>query len=81
MKKSKTKPTIVVEARGGTVVAMYGSDRAVNVVLVDWDEFHDQGRPGVLFGLDPLSKLPADTRALVERGLDDNERQGVALRR
>jgi hypothetical protein len=69
MSKSKHKPTIVIETRGGTVVAMYGSKRAANVVLVDWDEFHDQGGPGTPFGLAPLSKMPSDTRSLVERGL------------
>jgi len=61
MKLPKSKPTIVVETRGGTVVAMYGNKRVANVVLVDWDEFHDEGRPGILFGLDALTKMPADT--------------------
>jgi hypothetical protein len=77
----KNKPTIVIETRGGTVVAMYGNKRVANVVLVDWDEFYDQGRPGILFGLDSLSKMPGDTRSLVKRGLADVQHpEGAASR-
>lgn len=81
MNKSKSKPTIVVVTRGGTVVAIYGRKHAANVVLVDWDEFHDEGRPGVPYDLDPLSKMPADTRTLVEQGLADKERPESASQR
>jgi hypothetical protein len=69
MSYSDEKPTIVVETRGGTVVAIYGNDHTANVVLVDWDEFHDDGRPGVLWDLEPHSAMPADTRKLVEQRL------------
>lgn len=73
MNEFRKKSTIVIETSGGVVVAMYGDQQGADVVLVDWDEFHDDGRPGVLFGLDPLSKMPRDTRSLVERGLADVE--------
>jgi hypothetical protein len=61
--------TVVVEVRGGTVVAIYGAKYAAKVVLVDWDEHFDNGRPGIEFDLDPISRLPPDTRALVEEHL------------
>lgn len=81
MKQSRRKPTIVVETRGGTVVAVYGSKRSTNVVLVDWDEFYDQGRPGIPYTLDSPSEMPADTRSLVDQGVADKSRdEGISRR-
>jgi hypothetical protein len=57
---------IVVETRGGTVVGVY-SNSSARVILVDWDEFHDDGRAGVLYPVDPMSKMPSDTSDLVRR--------------
>jgi hypothetical protein len=65
------KPLIIVEARGGAVVAIYGSKDVARIVLVDWDEFQDEGRPGVDYSLDELSAMPTDTRSLVERALTE----------
>jgi hypothetical protein len=76
MNPLKSKPLIVVETRGGTVVGIYGRKRTANVVVVDWDEFYDQERPGVTYELEPLSKMPADTRSLVERGLAKQGHRG-----
>jgi hypothetical protein len=69
----RDKPLIVVEARGGTVVAIYGNKKAARVVLVDWDEFQNEGRPGVDYALDQLSTMPADTRSLVDRAVSEKD--------
>jgi hypothetical protein len=63
---------VVVETSGGTVVALYSSDPKARVILVDWDEFEDEGRPGVFFPLDSMSQMPADTRRLVNLGLHES---------
>jgi hypothetical protein len=63
-----TKPIareIVVETRGGTIVGIYCDDRDLRVIVVDWDEYHDQGRAGVVYDADRASSIPEDTKRLV----------------
>jgi hypothetical protein len=65
----ETKHQIIVETRGGTVVGIYSDRKDVRVILVDWDEFKDDGRPGVDYALDPLAAMPPDTAELVARAI------------
>ncbi len=57
---------VIVECRGGVAVGVYCNDPAIKVVLVDWDDYHDSGRPGVIYPVDRFSQLPRDTRQLAE---------------
>lgn len=66
---SKSDIYVIVEARGGTIVAMYCDDPRVRVLLVDWDEYHDEGRPGIRFPLDRVSEMPDDTSELIKPAL------------
>lgn len=68
-RRGQNRADVVVEIRGGTAVAMYSSGRRARVVLVDWDEFADNGRPGIFFPIDSISQMPADTRDLVRRAV------------
>ncbi len=61
---------IVVESRGGSIVAVYSSDPNARIVVVDWDEFDDSGRPGFLYPIDPMSQMPRDTQDMVGRAFD-----------
>jgi hypothetical protein len=63
----QTRSDIVVETRGGTVVAIYADISNARIILVDWDEFHDNGRPGIVYATDSMSRMPSDTRDLVQR--------------
>jgi len=60
---------IVVEIRGGTAVAMYTDDPNARLILVDWDEFNEGGRPGVLYPVQATSEMPSDTRDMVRHAL------------
>jgi len=62
-------PEVVVETRGGVVVAIYSRTSNAQIVLLDWDEFEEDGRPGVYYPIDPISKMPLDTRRLVEAAI------------
>lgn len=63
---------VVVEVRGGTVVATYANSENVRILLVDWDESEAGGEPGFTFPLDRLDDMPADTLAVVNRVLGDS---------
>jgi hypothetical protein len=67
--KRKERVDVVVETRGGTVIAMYSRDPKARLILVDWDEFEDDARPAVSFPVDRLSQMPSDTQRLVKLGL------------
>jgi hypothetical protein len=66
---SKCDVDVIVECRGGETVAIYSDNAAIRVVLVDWDEYHDEGRPGILYPVDRISEMPTDTRGLIEGAL------------
>ena len=57
---------IVVETRGGTIVGIYSAS-SPRVVLVDWDEFQDEGRPGIVYEVDSIAEMPPDTAELVRK--------------
>lgn len=57
---------IVVETRGGTIVGIYCDDRDLRVIVVNWHEYHDEGRAGIVYNADPASSIPEDTRRLVD---------------
>jgi hypothetical protein len=73
--KRKARAEIVVETRGGTVVAMYCADPLARVMLVHWDEFEDCERPAVFFPIDAMSQMPSDTERLVKLGLAHRRRR------
>lgn len=58
------KQRIVVELRGGTLVAVYASDPAIEVSVVDWDDVADGTVHGnVAFPAQPFDQMPEATRA------------------
>jgi hypothetical protein len=59
---SAARPQVVVETRGGTVVAIYSSDPSVKVMLIDWDELEAEGRVGANFPVEPLEGMDKETR-------------------
>ena len=59
---------IVVEARGGNVVAVYSNLSDASVVLVDWDNIQAGDTAGELPGV-PLDVMPEDTRGEYARAL------------
>ena len=65
------KQRIVIEMRGGVLVAVYAQDPAIEVLLVDWDDDVEAGSTqiSVPFPVDALDQMPAETKAAVgERG-------------
>lgn len=64
------KQKVVVEMRGGVLVAVYASDPAIEVLLVDWDDVEaGSSQASVPFPVNALDEMPADTKAAVgERG-------------
>jgi hypothetical protein len=75
--KRKARAEIVVETRGGTVVAIYSADPTARVMLVDWDEFEDCERPAVFFPIDAMSQMPTDTERLVKLGMEHPRRRAA----
>lgn len=57
------KQSVVVEIRGGTLDAVYASDPAIEVSVVDWDDV-GAGSPhgSVPFPVRSLEQMPAETR-------------------
>jgi hypothetical protein len=64
------KQKIIVEMRGGVLVAVYARDPAIEVLLVDWDDVEaGSTQASVPFPVDALDQMPAETKAAVgERG-------------
>jgi hypothetical protein len=65
------KQKIIIEIRGGVLVAVYARDPAIEVLLVDWDDDVEAGstQVSVPFPVDALGQMPEDTKAAVgERG-------------
>jgi len=65
----KNSPEVVVEMSGGVVVAIYSRSHNSRIVLLDWDEFEDDGRVGIFFPVDPISSMPTETRRLVDAAI------------
>lgn len=65
------KQKIIIEIRGGVLVAVYARDPAIEVLLVDWDDDVDPGstQVSVSFPVNALVQMSAETKAAVgERG-------------
>lgn len=69
------KPTIVIESRGGTIVAVYGDRKVADVLLVDWDEAACQEAPGCALPVEPLTMMTSETGAAVGDAL--SHRRGI----
>lgn len=57
-------PDVVIEIRGGNVVAAYCNDPRVRVRILDWDkaDSHDSPAfPAALFACDSVAAMPIDT--------------------
>lgn len=64
------KQRIVIEMRGGVLVAVYAQDPAIKVFVVDWDDIQEGStRANVPFPVEPLDQMPPETKdAVGERG-------------
>jgi hypothetical protein len=64
------KQKIIVEMRGGVLVAVYARDPAIEVLVVNWDDVEaGSTQASVPFPVDALDQMPAETKAAVgERG-------------
>ena len=64
------KQRIVVEMRGGVLVAIYAQDPAIEVFVVDWDDIQaGSTQTNVPFPVEAFDKMPPETKAAVgERG-------------
>lgn len=60
------KRKVVVEIRGGTVVAIYASDMDIEAHIVDWDDIGEQSVP-VDTRVQPnrIEDMPTETREIV----------------
>jgi carbamoylphosphate synthase large subunit len=69
------KSTIVIEVRGGVVVAVYSNDSRSRVLLLDWDERPDRfpyGRvEATRYPVDRFAAMPADTAELALKAAND----------
>jgi hypothetical protein len=60
------KQKVVVEMRGGVLVAVYASDPAIEVLLVDWDDVEaGSSQASVPFPVNALDEMPAETQDAV----------------
>jgi hypothetical protein len=65
-----TAKDIVVEVRGGCLVAMYCDDPSVRFVVVEWDDLNElplAKRKASAWPSDPLAAMPSDTREVYQR--------------
>ena len=59
---------VVVEIRGGVLVAAYCIDPGVDLYLVDWDELAQPApRSACRFPVDPLITMPPETRGALDK--------------
>ena len=68
------KQMIIVEMRGGVLVAVYARDPAIEVFVVDWDDIEAGSKQAnVPFPVEPLAQMPAETQdAVGERGTGES---------
>lgn len=69
---------VVIEVRGGVVVAVFADAEAVEAVLVDWDNIGESagedGKPtegAVVFSVEPLEGMSIDAAALVSAAVTE----------
>ena len=68
---------VLVEVRGGVVVAVYSSDCGERVYLLDWDEQGDRtprdNVDAVPYPVDSFGAMPADTAKVFVRATDGRD--------
>lgn len=52
---------IVVESRGGVIVAIYARTPDTRVVVVDWDDISPSRPHGTLYPVENIEAMPKDT--------------------
>ena len=52
---------LIIESSGGVIQAVYTSDPALKVVLIDWDEAEEEEPPARSYPTSALADMPADT--------------------
>ena len=57
---------VVVEVRGGAVVAVYSDSPRDSAVILDWDNIEDGDSVGTL-PVDPIEAMPAPTRTAIRQ--------------
>jgi hypothetical protein len=74
------KPTILIEVRGGVVVAVYSDDSQSRVLLLDWDERSDRfpyrRAEAAQYPVDKFDAMPADTAELALKAANDQNSRG-----
>ncbi len=69
---------VVIEVRGGCLVAVYSVDRKQRFVLLDWDDLNElpeTERTGGVFPQNLLNEMPDDTRCAYERSISPAKSQ------
>jgi len=67
---STTTRDIVLELRGGCLVATYCDDPSIRFVVVEWDDLNElppADRKASAWPSDPLAAMPSDTREAYQR--------------
>ena len=65
-----TKNDIVLEVRGGCLVALYCDNPSLRFVVVEWDDLNElppAKRKASAWPSDPLAAMPSDTRKVYKR--------------
>jgi hypothetical protein len=75
--KTSSRNRIVIEVRGGCLVAVHADIPGLDVRLVDWDEVHGGEDTGFSFATESLRDLAPDTRAIIEARDQDAAGQSV----
>lgn len=70
LRSKRARNEVVVEVRGGCLVAVYARDPGIRVELVDWDDFADfppNTFAGGDFPASPFHDMPPDVQAACRR--------------
>ena len=65
-----TTTDVVIEIRGGRLVATYSNDPGARFVVVDWDDLQElppTARRGNVWPGEALATMPRDTREVYEQ--------------
>lgn len=72
LKNKKSSSDIVIEVRGGCVVAVYINNKDHRIILIDWDdepEKQTEFQKGRFFKKDFMCSLPDDTKILYKNAI------------
>ena len=67
---NKLSDDIVIEVRGGCVVAVYTNNEATKVILIDWDNesvTENEFQKGCFLPKEIMNSMPEDTKLLYKR--------------